>query len=207
MLAKVPTAPEIAQVEISSRAATSRARARAEFRVREGQLEAEGGGLGVNSMRPADRRGRLMLKSAPLERREQRVNVGDKDVARAPELYRETRVEHVGAGEPQMDETRVGADELGKVSEEGDDIVLGHSLDLVDSSHVELGLSPLLPDRLGRRFRDHADLRHRFRGVGFDLEPDAEARLGRPHGGHLGAGIARDHWRRRFLFVPSGRGL
>src|ERR1700722_8537076 len=93
----------------------------AKFRVCEGEFEAERGGLGVNSMRPANRRGRLMLKSAPFERREQVVNVGDKDVARAPELYRETRVKHVRAGEPQMNETRFGADELGQVSEEGDD--------------------------------------------------------------------------------------
>ena len=82
MLAKVPTAPEIAQVEISSRAATSRARARREFRVGEGELEAEGGGLGVDSMRPADGRRHLMLEGAALERREQRVDVGDEDVAR-----------------------------------------------------------------------------------------------------------------------------
>src|ERR1700733_888363 len=103
-----------------------------------------------------------MLESATLERREQRVNVGDEDVARAPQLHGEASVEHVGAREPQMDETRVGADELGKVREEGDDIVLRHPLDLVNSSHVELSLRPLLPDRLSRRFRDYADLSHRL---------------------------------------------
>ena len=103
-----------------------------------------------------------MLEGAAFERREQRVNVGDKDVARAPELHGEASVEHVGAGEPQMDETRVGADELRKMSEEGDDIVLRHPLDLIDSSHVELGLRPLLPDRLRGCFRDHADLGHRL---------------------------------------------
>ena len=110
-----------------------------------------------------------MLESATFERKEQRVDVGDKDVARTAKLHGQAGVEHVGAGEPQMDETRVGADELREMSEEGDDIVLRHPLDLIDSSHVELGLSPLLPDRRRSRFRDHADFGHRFRGIGFDL--------------------------------------
>ena len=70
---------------------------------------------------------------------------------------------------------------------------------------VEFRLPPLVPDRLRRRFRDHADLGHRLAGVSLDLEPDAKARLGRPDGGHLGAGIAGDHWRSAFcLFVPGG---
>ena len=41
-----------------------------------------------------------------------------------------------------MDEARVGADEFGEVSEERDDVVLGHPLDLIDPRHVELGLRP-----------------------------------------------------------------
>ena len=110
------------------------------FRVGEGQLEAEGGGLGVDSVRAADGRRHLMFEGATLERREQRVDVGDEDVARAAELHGEAGVEHVGAGQPQMDEARFGADEFGEVSEEGDDVVLRHPLDLVDPRHVELGL-------------------------------------------------------------------
>ena len=159
----------------------------------DGELEAEGGRLGVDSVRAADRRRHLVLEGAALERREQRVDVGDEDVARAPELHGEAGVEHVRAREAQMDEARVGADEFGEMGEEGDHVVLGHLLDLVDPRDVEPGLRPFLPDRLRRRFRDHADLGHRLGGVSLDLEPDAEARLGRPDGGHLGAGIARDH--------------
>ena len=77
----------------------------------------------------------------------------------------------------------------------------------IGSDPVELGLVALLPDRLRRLFRDRADFRHPLGGVSLDLEPDAEARLGRPDRSHLGAGIARDHRGRGFLFVPSGRGL
>ena len=91
-----------------------------------------------------------------------------------------------------MDEARVGPDELGQVREEGDDVVLGLALDLVDARDVELGAAALLPDRLGGLFRDDAELGHRVGGMRLDLEPDAKARLGRPDGGHLGAGIARE---------------
>ena len=158
------------------------------------ELEAEGGRLGVDAMRAADGRGELVLEGAALERREQRIDVGDENVARPPELHGEAGVEHVGAGEAEMDESRLRADEFGEVGQEGDHVMLGHLFDLVDPRHVELRLVALLPDRLRRRFRNDADLRHRLRGVGLDLEPDAKARLGRPDGGHLGAGVARDHW-------------
>ena len=50
----------------------------------------------------------------------------------------------------------------------------GHLLDLIDPRHVELGLIALLPDHFRRRFRDHADFRHRLGGVGLNLEPDAK---------------------------------
>jgi hypothetical protein len=198
-LAKVPTAPEIAQVAISSRAAISLVRAR-EFGVGQSELEAEGHRLGVDAVRAADGRRQFVFIGAALQRGEQRVDVGDQDVAGATELHREAGVEHVGAGHALMDEARVGADELGQMSEEGDDVVLGHLLDRVDALDVERHVARLFPDRFRRFFRDDADLGQRVAGVSLDLEPDAEARFGRPDLDHLGAGIAGDH--RRFL----GRG-
>ena len=51
----------------------------------------------------------------------------------------------------------------------------------------------LLPDRLGALLGDDADLGERVAGVRLDLEPDLEARLGRPDRDHFGAGIAGDH--------------
>ena len=101
-----------------------------------------------------------------------------------------------------MDEARLRADEFGEMGQEGDDVMLGHPLDLIDALDVELGLAGLFPDRLRGLFRDDADLGQRVAGMGLDLEPDAEARLGRPDGDHLGAGIARDH---RLSCCGSGR--
>ena len=157
------------------------------------ELEAEGRRLGVDAMRAADGRGRLVLEGAALEGGQQRVDVGDEDVAGAPELHRKAGVEHVGTGQPQMDEARVRPDEFGEMGEEGDHVVLGRLFDLVDAGDVELRLVAFLADRPGGLFRDEADAGHRLGGQGLDLEPDAKPRFGRPYGGHLGAGVARDH--------------
>ena len=147
----------------------------------------------MDAVRAADRRRHLVLVSAALQRGEQRVDVGDQDVARPLQLHGEAGVEHVRARHALMDEARIRADELGEMGEEGDHVVLGDALDLVDALDVELRLAALLPDRLRRLLRDDAEFGQRVAGVGLDLEPDAEARLGRPDRGHLGAGIAGDH--------------
>jgi hypothetical protein len=79
------------------------------------------------------------------------------------------------------------------VRQEGDDVMLGDALDLVDAVDVEDGGVALLPDRLRGFLRDHADLGQRVASVRLDFEPDAETGFGRPDGDHLGSRIARDH--------------
>ena len=85
------------------------------------------------------------------------------------------------------------------MGEEGDDIMLGDALDLVDAVDVEGDVPGAVPDRLGAFLRNDPDLGQRIAGMRLDLEPDAEARLGLPDGDHFGAGIAGDHglWLRR----------
>ena len=97
------------------------------------QLEAEGGRLGVDAVAAADRDGVLVLEGAALQRGQQRVDVGEQDVGGARQLDAEAGVEHVGRGHALVDEARVGADELGEMGQEGDDVVLGLALDLVDA--------------------------------------------------------------------------
>src|SRR2546425_532334 len=77
------------------------------------------------------------------------VEVGKQQVGGAGELDVEAGVEHVGGGHALMHEARLGADDLGKMGEEGDDVVLGLALDLVDAGDVENGVLGLGPDRLG----------------------------------------------------------
>ncbi len=92
-----------------------------------------------------------------------------------------------------MHEARLGADDFAQVGEEGDDVVLGGALDLVDAGDVEACGVALFPD-VPRRFRrNDAKLGQRGGGMRLDLEPDAKAGLGRPDGDHFGAGIARNH--------------
>ena len=87
-----------------------------------------------------------------------------------------------------------GADDLAQMREEGDDVVLGRALDLVDAVRIERRGAALFPDDLRRFLRHDAEFRQGRRRVRLDLEPDAESRLRRPDIGHFGSGIARDHW-------------
>ena len=46
---------------------------------------------------------------------------------------------------------------------------------------------------LGGFLRDHTEFRLGVRRMGLDLEPDLEAGLGLPNGGHFRAGVAGNH--------------
>ena len=135
--AKVPTAPEIAQVATSLRAAARRSFARAKTRRRRRELEPERGRLGMNAVRAADGRRQLVLARAALDRGVERVDVGDENIGGPHQLDVKASVEHVGGGHPLMHEARVRPDELGQMGEEGDDVVLDLALDLVDARDVE----------------------------------------------------------------------
>ena len=71
--------------------------------------------------------------------------------------------------------------------------MLHFALDRLDAGGIESGVHPLVPDRLRRRFGNDAEFGHCFGGMGFDLEPDAEAGLWLPDGSHFKSGIARNH--------------
>ena len=82
-LAKVPTAPEMrAGRDLLARRDQPLAGA-GELGIGVGELEAEGGRLGMDAVAAADGRRQLVLEGAALERGEQRVDVGDEDVGGA----------------------------------------------------------------------------------------------------------------------------
>ena len=151
-----------------------------EFGIGLGELEPEGRRLGMDAVRAADGRRQLVLEGAALQRGEQRVDVGDKDVGGAGELHVEAGVEHVGRRHALMHEARLRPDDLGEMRQERDDVVLGLALDRVDARDVEDRVAALVPDRPRGRLRDDAELGHGVGGMRLDLEPDAEARLRRP---------------------------
>ena len=147
----------------------------------------------MDAVRAADGRRHLVFEGALLQRRQHLVDVGEQQVGGAGELDVEAGVEHVGGGHPLMHEARLGADDLGEVGEEGDDVVLGLALDLVDAADVEGGVLGLRPDRLGGLFGDDAELGQRVRRMRLDFEPDLEPGLRLPDRGHFRTGVAGDH--------------
>ena len=158
-----------------------------------GELEPERGRLGMDAVRAADCRRQLVLAGAALERGVEFFHVGDEEIGGADELHVEAGIEHVGRRHALMHEACFRPDDFRQMGEEGDDVVLGLALDLLDARDIELGVLALGPDLFRRFFRDDPELGHGVGGMRLDLEPDAKARFRRPDRRHFWAGVARDH--------------
>jgi hypothetical protein len=121
---------------------------------REGQ--AHGGGFGMDAVAAADADGVLVLKGASFQRGQHPVDPLEQQIGGAHQLDVQRGVEHIRRGHPLMHEARgVIADDFGQMGQEGDDVVFGDGLDLVDPGHVEgdvLGF----PDGVGIGLGDHA---------------------------------------------------
>ena len=106
------------------------------------------------------------------------------------QLEREPGVDDVAAGQAEVEVAALGADRLGDLADEGDDVMVGRPLDLEDPVDVDAGARLEDRERLGR------DLATGGLGAG-DRELDPEHRLepGRvgPDRAHLGERVARDH--------------
>ena len=81
--AKVPTAPEMAQVATSLRAGDQALLGAREFGIGISELEAEGDGLGVDAVAAADGRRHLVLEGAVLQRGQHLVDIGEQEVGGA----------------------------------------------------------------------------------------------------------------------------
>jgi hypothetical protein len=155
----------------------------------------------MNAVAAADADGVAVLEGASLQHGEQAVEVGQQQVGGAHKLHVEAGIEHVGGGHALVHEAGGRADILGKVGQEGNHVMPGDALDLVDPLDLE---GTFLPDLLSRLLRDHAQRRLGVAGMRLDLEPDAELALRRPDGGHLGPGVTGDHGS-RFALLVTGR--
>ena len=132
--------------DLRPRGARARALAAREGGVVAGELQAEGGRLGMDAVAAADgrrdacARGARRLRAASRRSRSaRRMSDGLR------ELHGEAGVEHVRGGHALMHEARRRADMLGQVGEEGDDVVLHLALDGVDAVDLELALRPTRP--------------------------------------------------------------
>ncbi len=160
-----------------------------------GQLDPEGGGFGVDAVAAAHGRRQPVFQGAPLQRGQHQIDILDQEIGGLRQLHAEAGVEHVRRGHALVQEARLRTDDLGHVGEEGDDVVLGDPLDLVDPVGVPEHVLALFPDGLGGQLGNGPERGHGVGGMGLDLEHDAEFGLGRPDGGGFGAGITGDHGR------------
>jgi hypothetical protein len=125
-----------------------------------GELQAEGEGLGVDAVAAADADGHLVLEGAALQ--------GGQHADRRPRSAGRWRLLSCTAKQvsstsllvmPWCRKRASGTDDLRHVGQEGDDVVLGDALDLVDAVAVPDRVAALFPDRLGGELGDDPESR------------------------------------------------
>ena len=164
------------------------------------ELHAEGHRLGMDAVGAAHAQRVLELEGAALARLAKLLHVGQDDVNRLGDLVGKRRVSQVAAGHAVVHPTRglllalrhIGIDVLGHVGGEGDDVVVGDLLDLIDALNGEVGVvaNPL---RLFFRDAGFPQLSLRLARQNLDFLPDGELVLKLPDGAHLRTRVAVDH--------------
>ena len=152
-----------------------------------GELEPEGGRLGVDAVRAPGADGVGELARALGERDGVGACALEDRLARSPQLERERRVEHVGGGQPVVDPAPGGPGRFREHVDEGGDVVVGDGLALAHrldrerrgADGVEVGGAGALLERLG--------------GGDLDVAPRRHPRLVGPDGAELGTRVAGDH--------------
>src|SRR5438093_3241033 len=109
-----------------------------------GELEAEGGGLGVDAVAPAHAYGVLVLLRADGERLHERVDVLLKQFGGLDQAEGEGGVLDVVGGKAEVDEARLLAEAVGDRAEEGIEVVVHLALVLGGAFGVIAGASDLL---------------------------------------------------------------
>ena len=149
----MPTGPEILPAAASSNARSEAEPVALELEGPAGQLEAQRRRLGVDGVGPAHHH-RAGLGPGPRDQRTQEpVHGPQQQVAGGPQLERQRGVDDVAAREAEVEVAALGADRLGDLADEGDDVVVGGPLDLGDPGDVDPGALVDDGERVGR---DHA---------------------------------------------------
>ena len=155
-----------------------------------GQLEPERRRLGVDRVGPAHHHRPGFGPRAPDEHGEEAIAVEQQPLAGGAQLEGQPGVDHVAAGQPEVEIATLRPDRLGDLADEGDDVVVGRPFDLGDPLDVDARARLERGERLGR------DLAAGGLGAG-DRELDPEHRLEPggvgPDRAHLGERVARDH--------------
>jgi hypothetical protein len=156
-----------------------------------GELQAEGGRLGVNAVCPADADVVLVLSRARDHRFLRAVDGLEQERPRLAYLQREGGVDDVRRGQAVVEPAPGWAELGGDGVHEGRKVVLGLALQLRDA----LGRGRLrVVANLGHGVSgNHAELRPRLERGELDVEPARQPVFVRPDPSHHGSGVARDH--------------
>ena len=167
------------------------------FGVPEEELEAEGGGFGVDAVGAADDGGVLELDGAFFEGFGESEDSGADDVGGGFELNRLRRVHDVGGGEAEVQPAggffilmRRRVDMLGDGGGKGDDVVADLGFDFIDAGNGEVAAGG---DGVGGGLGDEAEAGEGLRGGGFDGEPAAEFVFIGPDAAHGRTCVTGDH--------------
>ena len=125
-VAKVPTAPRDRAGRDLPACRQQPAPGALELGVKAGELEAEGGGLGVDAVAAPDAWGGRVLAACAAPARSSRASRSSirRSAARVS-CTAKARIEHVRGGQAPVQEAGLVADMLGDIGEEGDDVVAG----------------------------------------------------------------------------------
>ena len=137
-----------------------------------------------------------MLSAATLHDIEDRVQGLQDELTRLLELHSQRGVEDVGARHALVEVAGRLTNHLTHASEEGDQVVLERSVQLVDAvKRKRLGQHWLgtLTTRDCGAFRHGPELLHRLTGEQLDLQHDGCLPLFRPDGRHFGLSVTIDH--------------
>ena len=153
-------------------------------------LEAEARDVGVDAVRAADAGGVLELEGPLLQDREELLQVLQEDGVGLLDQVAVGRVHHIRGGQAVVDPLALVTEALADGAREGDDVVAGLLLDLLDALDFEFRVGADLLHVLGR---DDAQLAPGLAGEDLHLEVGVELVLFGPDVPHHLAGIALDH--------------
>ena len=145
----------------------------------------------MDAVRAPDADRVAVLLGARQDRVEEPVDPCEDEAAGLLELQRQSRVDDVGRGQPEMEPTPFRPELLGDRVDEGGRVMVGEPLELGDAS----GARRLCvgTDRLHVLRGHDADLRPTVQRSEFHVKPMSELALVRPDPGHGRAGVTRDH--------------
>ena len=154
----------------------------------------------MDAVRAAHADGILELERTTLASLAQALHIGDDDVEGLGDLVAQRGIPEVGARHSVVHPAAWLGLALGNVSidvvrhdgREGDDVVVGHLLDLVDLIYGEAGMGAN-PRGLVGGDTALAQLGLCFAGEDLDFLPNVELVLERPDVAHLGQRVALDH--------------